>query len=365
MARTMGTVVIASEREGHARLDRNTLKSLGAAEVVTFESGRAALEYLAKTPVDLVVSDWRLNDMSGCEFARRVREKRSPDMTPVVMAALENNEQAVLEAVSSGCAGYVLRPYSLEAFERQVRQARRSCRLPGVIDLMLAKARMLRGSGEVVKVAETLARARQISPYRQLYEAGRQALTEGRFEAAVAAFRRALAFNKVFAEAYEGLAGAWQGRGEVRQAMFCLRKAAQLYADQDRFTEVKATYAEIVASGWWMKNPFLCRGMKLWKRQLYGEAILAWRRAAKLTPADERVICTLAQGLAVLGQTEAALHVLDATLEAHPGLRQARALAVQLRRAEAPQARGLWAWLKGHLAGVRRAVSLRLEGKAA
>jgi CheY-like chemotaxis protein len=365
MARGMGTVVIATEREGHARLDRNTLKSLGAAEVVTFESGRAALEYLAKAPVDLVISDWRLTDMSGCEFARRVRDKAGADRTPVVMAALENHEQAVLEAVAAGCAGYVLRPYSLDAFERQVRQARMSCLLPGVIDLMLAKARMLRGSGEVGRAAATLARARQASPSRQLFDSGRQALAEGRFEAAIAAFNRAVAINKAFAEAYEGLAGALQGRGEASRAMHCLQKAAQLYAEQDRFTEVKSVYAEIQSGGGRMRNPFLCLGLKLWKRQLYREAILAWRRAAKLTPGDERVVCTLGKGLAVLGQGEAAQLFLAATLEAHPGLRQVRSLLAQLRRGDAPESRGLWSWLRNGLASVRRALSLRLEDKAA
>lgn len=314
----LGRVVLASSHEGRQRIDRNMLKSLGAREIVTFERADKALEYIASGTVDLVLADEELADMSGPEFVQALR-KAEPSLTlPVVMAAEDASEDFVLDAVASGCSGYIVRPYSLEVLQSQVGRAVKSSAVPGTVAVMLAKARAMRREGREAEAARRVRSTSRANPARKHFQQGQSALAEKRFDAAIRAYNRALAVNKAYAEAHEGLARAWQAKGDARRYLAHLKKAALCYAEQDRFIKVRTLFVEIVKSGETFKNPFFELGVALWDRGDYAEAVLAWRRAVKLTPGDDAVVACLAKAHYMLGRKEQGERVLNRALVVNP-----------------------------------------------
>jgi DNA-binding NtrC family response regulator len=58
--------------------------------------------------------------MSGLEFLRLVRTHPRLLTLPVVQVSSDNSRRGVLDAVGAGCSGYLIRPYSLQAFAKQV-----------------------------------------------------------------------------------------------------------------------------------------------------------------------------------------------------------------------------------------------------
>jgi DNA-binding NtrC family response regulator len=116
-------------------------------EVVTAESGQAALELLERESFDLVLSDVRMPGMNGVELFRRIREAR-PDC-PVVLMTGFAIEGLVHDAIAEGVFTILPKPFDVrDVVEALVSAARRPIVLviEGDDQLGPAAARALRAS---------------------------------------------------------------------------------------------------------------------------------------------------------------------------------------------------------------------------
>lgn len=75
-------------------------------------SGNEALACIARTPVDLVVSDIRMADGDGIELIRALRERG--DLTPVILLTTFDDPDLLLAAVTVGAQGFLLKDASPE-----------------------------------------------------------------------------------------------------------------------------------------------------------------------------------------------------------------------------------------------------------
>jgi DNA-binding NarL/FixJ family response regulator len=73
--------------------------------VGTAENGTAALAMLAECPVDIVLLDLRMPDLSGIETLRRIRET-APGVRAIILSSFEYDEE-IHAAVKEGAQGYV------------------------------------------------------------------------------------------------------------------------------------------------------------------------------------------------------------------------------------------------------------------
>ncbi|HMM40053.1 MAG TPA: response regulator [Desulfovibrio sp.] len=87
------------------RLDRRNF------QVTTASTGEAALEALARTPVDVVVLDVRMPGMGGIETLRRLKEM-APDTEVILLTGHANMEVAV-EGMELGAFDYLLKPVAI------------------------------------------------------------------------------------------------------------------------------------------------------------------------------------------------------------------------------------------------------------
>jgi len=95
------------QREGHA--------------VTVAERGREAMTVLRKEPVDLIISDVRMPDMSGIELLRSARELR-PDVEVIMMTAFASVETA-REAFLLGAYDFVQKPFDNDLLKEVVARA--------------------------------------------------------------------------------------------------------------------------------------------------------------------------------------------------------------------------------------------------
>jgi YesN/AraC family two-component response regulator len=69
-------------------------------EIFTVTSGKAALAFLEATPIDLVVSDQRMPEMTGTELLKRIKEK-DPRVVRVLLSGYSDFE-ALISAINEG-----------------------------------------------------------------------------------------------------------------------------------------------------------------------------------------------------------------------------------------------------------------------
>jgi two-component system, NtrC family, response regulator PilR len=81
----------------------------------------AAIEALAKTAVDLVITDLRLPDGDGLEVLRQVKST-APDTVVVVMTAFSSTQSAVA-ALKLGAHDYIIKPFDVDELRIVIRKA--------------------------------------------------------------------------------------------------------------------------------------------------------------------------------------------------------------------------------------------------
>jgi DNA-binding NtrC family response regulator len=116
---TRSRVLIVEDRPSVLQLLKTVLE--GAYDVSGVLDGRAALELIGRSPIDLVLTDVRMPGTSGFEVLRAVRE-RAPDAAVVMMTAYANVSDAV-GAIKEGAVDYVAKPADADEIRLTVARA--------------------------------------------------------------------------------------------------------------------------------------------------------------------------------------------------------------------------------------------------
>ena len=96
-------------------------------DVLTADSGRAAIALLQRERIDLLVSDIRLSDITGVDVLKAAREI-DREIVAFMMTAFASADTAI-EALRLGAADYFQKPFSMEELRFKIRQQLESTRL--------------------------------------------------------------------------------------------------------------------------------------------------------------------------------------------------------------------------------------------
>jgi two-component system, NtrC family, response regulator PilR len=89
-------------------------------EVLLAESGRAAIDLLERQPVDLLISDIKMPDLSGVDVLRAAK-KIDQDILGIMITAFASTETAV-EAMRLGACDYLSKPFDVDLLKMKVRE---------------------------------------------------------------------------------------------------------------------------------------------------------------------------------------------------------------------------------------------------
>ena len=89
-------------------------------EVLLAENGNAAIQTLEREPIDLLISDIRMPDMSGVEVLRAAK-RIDQDVLGIMITAHASTESAV-EAMRLGACDYLSKPFDVDLLKMKVRE---------------------------------------------------------------------------------------------------------------------------------------------------------------------------------------------------------------------------------------------------
>ncbi|MDQ3068353.1 MAG: sigma-54 dependent transcriptional regulator [Acidobacteriota bacterium] len=98
---------IVLRREGH--------------EVFKASNGRQAIDILEREPIDLLISDIKMPDMSGVDVLKAARELDA-EIVAIMITAYASVENAV-EAMHLGASDYVSKPFNVDELKLRIRKA--------------------------------------------------------------------------------------------------------------------------------------------------------------------------------------------------------------------------------------------------
>jgi two-component system, NtrC family, response regulator PilR len=89
-------------------------------DVILAESGRAAIDTLEREPIDLLISDIKMPDLSGVEVLRAAK-RIDQDVLGIMITAFASTETAV-EAMRLGACDYLSKPFDVDLLKMKVRE---------------------------------------------------------------------------------------------------------------------------------------------------------------------------------------------------------------------------------------------------
>ena len=89
-------------------------------EVLLAENGRGAIEILEREPVDILISDIKMPDLSGVDVLRAAK-KIDQDILGIMITAFASTETAV-EAMRLGACDYLSKPFDIDLLKMKVRE---------------------------------------------------------------------------------------------------------------------------------------------------------------------------------------------------------------------------------------------------
>ncbi len=83
-------------------------------------NGNEALEKLGTNPVDIMLCDINMPEMSGTELVKKVREMDSCKDTKIVMVSTESSQELISSVIADGANGFISKPFTPEKFQEEL-----------------------------------------------------------------------------------------------------------------------------------------------------------------------------------------------------------------------------------------------------
>jgi two-component system response regulator PilR (NtrC family) len=119
LSRQPARILVVDDERSLRELLAIVLKREGY-DVLLAENGRMALAALARGPVDLLISDIKMPEMSGVELLSAAKQG-DPALSAIMMTAFASTETAV-EAMRLGACDYLVKPFDVDELKLKVRE---------------------------------------------------------------------------------------------------------------------------------------------------------------------------------------------------------------------------------------------------
>ncbi|MEQ1899340.1 MAG: response regulator [Devosia sp.] len=113
-------VLIVDDQQSMRGICKYILGQLGFKDITEAKSGRDALGKLEKADVDLIISDWNMDDIDGLTLLRVIRKHPKTAAMPFIMATGRSDKEQVKEAISFGVNNYIIKPFDAGTMKKRI-----------------------------------------------------------------------------------------------------------------------------------------------------------------------------------------------------------------------------------------------------
>jgi two-component system chemotaxis response regulator CheY len=114
------TILVLDDDANMRTLVRDILARHGCQKVLQKRDAQDALDLFSSHSIDLVLSDWSMEPMSGLEFLRELRRPERDARVPVIMLTANSEPQDMLLVKTLGINGWLVKPIAPQRLMSQV-----------------------------------------------------------------------------------------------------------------------------------------------------------------------------------------------------------------------------------------------------
>ena len=113
-------ILVVDDYKTMLRILRNLLRQLNFSNVEDATDGNEALKKLRGCSIDLIISDWNMEPMTGIELLREVRADGKLKHIPFIMITAESKSENVIAAKEAGVSNYIVKPFNAETLKSKM-----------------------------------------------------------------------------------------------------------------------------------------------------------------------------------------------------------------------------------------------------
>lgn len=118
-------IMVVDDMATMRKIIKNILSQLGFKNICEAEDGKKALAdiknaHAAGEPVEFIVSDWNMPEMTGLDLLNAVRSDETLKTTPFLMVTAEAEQGNIMLAVKSGVDNFIVKPFSAQVLKEKI-----------------------------------------------------------------------------------------------------------------------------------------------------------------------------------------------------------------------------------------------------
>lgn len=114
------SVLIVDDQQSMRGICKYILTQLGFADVLEAKSGRDALTKIETHNIDLIISDWNMEDVDGLTLLKVIRSHPRTQKMPFIMATGRSEAEHVKEAIAAGVNNYIIKPFDADTMRKRI-----------------------------------------------------------------------------------------------------------------------------------------------------------------------------------------------------------------------------------------------------
>lgn len=112
--------LVVDDFESMRKMVRNNLLSMGFEKVTMAKNGAEAIKHLKSSPVDCIISDWNMPEVTGIELLKYVRSSAQYKKIPFMLVTAEVETKSVAEAIAEGVSEFLIKPFNPSTLREKV-----------------------------------------------------------------------------------------------------------------------------------------------------------------------------------------------------------------------------------------------------
>lgn len=90
-------------------------------QILIAKSGKEGLELLKNNPIDIIICDVVMPEMSGLEFCRHIKNDLQTNHIPIIMLTAKNAPDDQIECYKAGAESYIAKPFEMKILQARIK----------------------------------------------------------------------------------------------------------------------------------------------------------------------------------------------------------------------------------------------------
>ena len=304
------------------------LRKLGYKQFEQAPDGAAGYSILKRRPVDIIISGWNMPIMNGLALLKVVSSDEDLYNTTFFVMIQQITREVVVEAGKLGVAGILVEPISITQIEKKLDDAlglEEENDKSGAITKLFKKAKALvseKRMDEALVVLEEIVSSHESAEI--YYNIGYIKTSQGKFNEAILAFRKAVMINNTHAKAYKKMGDVYLKMGDKDEAEKYFEKAGEIFLERNMDKEAEMAFKEVLKISPETINIYNSLGIIYRRQHDYKKAITQYLKALEVDPKDENIMFNLGRALLEDKKIKDAKKMFERAVKVNPNFKEAK-----------------------------------------